>query len=348
MEGVSNGVLGVAAFLDGEALSAAVRRVCDGSQVCCAVAFWGRGMPDGLLGNEPSRARILCNVTLGGTNPKALEEAGAPNSLNLRCYDTLHAKVYLSRAGAVVASANASENGLSGGEKPALLQEAGVWLEPGTDDWKAAERWFESLWQQARPVDRAALDEAGKTWRRAARSRALAARLKIADRLKLPRLLEQCPDAFADVEFFVALEEADQTVIDRAVKIVRRQSGEEAATRLSDPHLHTAFTEWGGNPEAPERFVNIHRGADGTCWAALCSQGQYVGEKDVYFAPKHSLKDRLFMDLRERLNLGEPDQEKHYSLGKRAFTRKQLELLGPGFLTAEAASDLLWPKARGA
>lgn len=102
----------VARFIAGSDLADAIRDVLGGNNVRCAVAFWGTGaeaLLDQATGDQP---RIICDVTLGGTSPNALRALGAPENDRLRYVPSLHAKVYISDRGAIVGSANASQNGV--------------------------------------------------------------------------------------------------------------------------------------------------------------------------------------------------------------------------------------------
>ena len=78
-----------------------------------AVAFWGIGAGEDLnILRLGSRAKVLCNLATGGTNPR--EIANLRNAgVRVLQSDDLHAKVYLFPGGAVIGSSNASANGLS-------------------------------------------------------------------------------------------------------------------------------------------------------------------------------------------------------------------------------------------
>ena len=108
-----------------------------------AVAFWGEGS-QGLVTGD--RARVICNLKAGGTNPFALQKLKA----DLRQCDQLHAKVYIGQSDAIVASANVSANvlGLEGDEQACWI-EAGVQLEEIAD----VSDWFETQWDQSRQED---------------------------------------------------------------------------------------------------------------------------------------------------------------------------------------------------
>ena len=148
-------------FLDGEDLDAAIRRVLSCAGPRCAVAFWGRGAS--CLIAEGGRARLICNLGSGGTNPHEIEALlGAGH--HVRQNDLLHAKVYIGNGQAVVASANLSANGLG-----LEAGEIAHWLEAGmvSDDIGSVVEWFEALWQNAgtRTIKQADLQRAKCLWK---------------------------------------------------------------------------------------------------------------------------------------------------------------------------------------
>ena len=154
-------------FLTGTVLRAAVGHVLGGAEPRCAVAFWGKGVDAFLAHVETDRKnlRVICDVSMGGSHPDALRSIGAPQNAAIRYHDGLHAKVYLSAAGVVVGSANASDNGLGFGSGDAGLVEAAIFHSAGTAGWQAAVAWFEGVHGDARQVDEAALDRARRLFR---------------------------------------------------------------------------------------------------------------------------------------------------------------------------------------
>lgn len=152
-------------FLTGAELAEAIRDVLAGAEVRCAVAYWGSGMKQAFPPSDgPPAARLICDVTRGGTSPKALLEMGATRNEDLRHVPDLHAKVYISDRGAIVGSANASHNGIGFGAAPGLL-EAGVLLGPDEGAFAEAAEWFETLWGRSRKVGRKALQLAKERFR---------------------------------------------------------------------------------------------------------------------------------------------------------------------------------------
>ncbi|XYD11448.1 phospholipase D family protein [Methylobacterium sp. NMS12] len=154
-------------FLAGTDLHAVVGKVIAGTNVRCAVAFWGAGAED--LIADPTTAHIVCNLSLGGTNPgviRTLMDRGAA----VRQISSLHAKVYISAETAVVTSANASANGLAlEGPEQAHWSEAGVELVGGKA--ASASDWFEGIWGQAQEIGLRDLARAEELWKARRRQR---------------------------------------------------------------------------------------------------------------------------------------------------------------------------------
>jgi hypothetical protein len=154
-------------FLTGDALSRRIRDVASGANARLAVAFWGRGAPSELFGPGVAGRddlRIICDIGMGGTNPEALADLGAPGRDGIRHCENLHAKVYLSDAGVVVGSANASSNGIGNLADPSRLTEAGTFSDAHSPAWDAAAAWFEDLWTRATVVDADAMDRSSRTF----------------------------------------------------------------------------------------------------------------------------------------------------------------------------------------
>lgn len=164
-------------FLHGEALSERIREVVQGRNVRCAVAFWGLGAVKELFGTdilERADVHVACDLSMGGTNPATLRALGAPDNQNIRFRDGLHAKVFLSANGAIVGSANASNNGIGFMGGNAQLLEAGTYVAPNSDAWRSIGGWFAKLWEQGSvQVDAVALNAAQLAWNRCRRAGAL-------------------------------------------------------------------------------------------------------------------------------------------------------------------------------
>ncbi|RBI69030.1 hypothetical protein DQW77_15925 [Roseovarius sp. TE539] len=164
----------MAEFLFGDDLSNRIREVARRPDARCAVAFWGIGAAYEVFGGEFDQrddVKIICDISMGGTNPLTLRQLGAPENNYLKYKDKLHAKTYLSEEGLVVGSANASSNGIGRSGRPAGLVEAGSFFPVGSPEWQEANRWFCSLWDEegCLKVDQQALERAEDLWSRRAR-----------------------------------------------------------------------------------------------------------------------------------------------------------------------------------
>ncbi len=117
-----------------------------------AVAFWGNGALEDLgINNRQAQLNVVCNLSLGGTNPDVLKSLqNSPCKPGITQNDRLHAKVYLFESAAVIGSSNASVNGLA-------LEGAELthWIEANilvTDEeiLKRIRQWMQEL--QKRPI----------------------------------------------------------------------------------------------------------------------------------------------------------------------------------------------------
>lgn len=154
-------------FLDHDHLGPAIVQLMSGAAPRCAVAFWGDGASRALFpsGRSPVGARVICDLTMGGSNPKELKALGAPDSDEIKHLRGLHAKVYLSEKGLITCSANASNNGIGFLDVVGLV-EAGTFHPPQSEAFQSASDWFERIWLTAGVVDQPALDEAERAWKR--------------------------------------------------------------------------------------------------------------------------------------------------------------------------------------
>lgn len=131
--------------------------------IAIAVAFWGTGA-EALLPAD-RRFRLICNLSMGGTNPAVIEKLLARPGIEVRHLPDLHAKVVLTASGAVLSSANFSANGLGLEDRSGNgWQEAGISI-PATDpEFIKIYAWFDARWRAALAVDGAVLERARKGW----------------------------------------------------------------------------------------------------------------------------------------------------------------------------------------
>jgi hypothetical protein len=92
------------------------------------VAFVGDGAETYIP--NPKGVEVVCWPKAGGTNPDAIRRL-IENGARVYFCDSLHMKVYWTKdKGAVITSANLSQNALGSGN----LREVGIWVEPGQVD----------------------------------------------------------------------------------------------------------------------------------------------------------------------------------------------------------------------
>lgn len=229
------------AFLTGPALFEAVLHVIGGRDRRCAVAFWGLGV-EGILNVADEGCgpvRIVCDLSMGGSNPDALRALGAPDEPSIRHRDGLHAKIYLSDRGAVVGSANASENGLGFGPGGPGLVEAATFHAPGSPTWEGAASWFERLDAEATQVDEAALVRA----RRLLRPIANTGRSRPVRPGSLLDMVAARPEAFEGVGFVLA-SASSSAEERRAARRLARRAGIDRET-IESTEDHDMFIGWG-------------------------------------------------------------------------------------------------------
>lgn len=260
-----------AAFLDDKKLGPAIADILRGCGVRCAVAFWGTGAVEHLFGPEglPDDARIVCDLSMESTNPKELRALGAPNSRRVKHLVGLHAKVYISDRGAIICSANASENGI-GFRDLAGLVEAGVFLAPDTNGYARAAAWFRRVWRRSETLGPAALARATEAWDRRPRGGGPKRVFPIAD--GVPSLLKTVADdpaRFRGIGFVFTNGRANETDRDEAATALQRRDDEGAVRllgrderrKLRKWNVGDLFTGWSEQDldAWPRRFVCIHR-----------------------------------------------------------------------------------------
>lgn len=260
-------------FLDDDRLGPAIRQLTQGAGLRCAVAFWGEGAARALFSDSqpPSDARLICDVSMGGSNPGELKSLGAPHNTNLRHLPGLHAKVYLSGQGLITSSANASNNGV-GFLDVARLVEAGTFHAPGSEAFQQAADWFERIWERSSRFDEAALALARRTWRGnlPARTARLA---RTPDPASLFDVVAADPERFRGVGFVFTFGESSNEHRDETAKAVIREDDKRARPVLSGVvrnaianwKVGDVFSEWSPTDISawPMTFVCAHQGRSG-------------------------------------------------------------------------------------
>ena len=132
----------------------------DDSPLLMIVAFWGQGSEDLFV---PGKAyKLVCNLSMGGTNPAVIQQLMAGNGyqIEVRHLPDLHAKVCLGKHGAVVSSANNSSQGLGLQLSSVHWVEAGVYLPSGKQACEDIDQWAWDVWLKSKPVTQADLRDA--------------------------------------------------------------------------------------------------------------------------------------------------------------------------------------------
>lgn len=221
----------------------AARSVLAQGPVRVAVAFWGTGAAHqlGLDRRDLSAVCILCNLSVGGCTPGAIEDL-MRRGAQVRALATLHAKVFLGQDTAVVGSANASINALRAeggfGWNEACVQVA------SPSDLAHLHAWFEALWESAVDmsdphVARLLLEQAEHDVKTPGFG---------TDAIDLLRQLRESPDALDDEPLYLTLDWVGYSRrVGKQVKQLRQSTG-----------LHIdAWENWKEMPPAAE-LLSFH------------------------------------------------------------------------------------------
>ncbi|SNR68063.1 hypothetical protein EYF88_15725 [Paracoccus sediminis] len=136
-----------------------IKSILAGKNVRIASAFLGKGAED-LISKG---TRVICDISMGGTNPEVLTVLSKKIGDSLRHLPNFHAKVYISDEGCVIGSANLSNRGV-GFLSQATLIEASVFLAPDDKACRAATAWFDEIWEDANVVGPEAIEWARVRW----------------------------------------------------------------------------------------------------------------------------------------------------------------------------------------
>jgi rhodanese-related sulfurtransferase len=205
------------------------------SPVDCAVAFLGGKSKDVKF---PKDSRIICNLSLGGTNPHAIEALQKKGLVEIRQHKTLHAKTYITKNEGVVSSANLSANGLGYEDS-----EMDGWVETGYKvtnpiELEKMKSWFDIMWNNEKivtPISPDDIEKAKVIWSKRRRIRDF-----ITDRKKsFLDELKNNPDSFKDKGIYVVLYTAPMS--DNAEKTLKN-------AQKSDVRAD-AYQEWDDLPE---------------------------------------------------------------------------------------------------
>ncbi|MBD2745996.1 hypothetical protein IC232_04705 [Microvirga sp. BT688] len=142
-------------FLYGSAILEAVKGIISKSDVCdLAVAYWGKGAAKRMqIFAKKRKVRVICDPWSGACNKDELRELRMKLGDDLRHLRGLHSKVYLTRASAVVGSANASTRGFVHNHEAAVRVDDAAEI-------ARIEQWFKSKWEDAKPLTLELIDQA--------------------------------------------------------------------------------------------------------------------------------------------------------------------------------------------
>jgi hypothetical protein len=295
-------------FLDHREVGPAITKLMKGKSVRCAVAFWGTGAAQKLFmgGALPSGSRIICDVSMGGSNPHELESMGAPYNLNLKHIRGLHAKIYFSDDGLIVCSANASNNGIGFTDAPALF-EAGVFHSAQSEVFAAAHRWFEAIWRTAAPLDERALTLARRNWPRGSPKSPLSRTKRKLDSASLFDAVVDKPGRFDTIGFAFT------------TSIATTQDVKKAAKRYHDDHAsdHVPIS-----PAESERINNWPTGdlfsswprVDIEVWPMFFINAHRPRNKLSYYPCKQSYRVVLDSDSGSIMSSNAPDLKSQLKL----------------------------------
>ena len=202
-----------------------------------AVAFWGDGSEKLFTQWRGEKARIVCNLMSGGSNPKAIRALLDNPKIELLHTDTLHAKVITGEVGTIIGSANFSTNGLTLESDITGWEEAGIFSADDTLKHDTSS-WFESVWKTARKITKSDLSEAENNWKKRRNKR------PVLD----PHgpLLKQPTSEFKDKDIYVAIyEEVSSDEADKALEDVKNSvnSSTDMEIQVDDKKL-TYLEDW--------------------------------------------------------------------------------------------------------
>ncbi|MEO9228143.1 MAG: phospholipase D family protein [Devosia sp.] len=172
-----------------------------GGRLDIAVAFWGLGAAEELGLTTTRDVRVLLDLSAGASNPKEVQTLLELRPEHVRAVHRLHAKTYISDAGVIVGSANASADGLSMlGTEMTRWHELAMLADDATSV-RMAREWFERLWASSEFITPAMIKAAKAAWKERQSNRAFASR---PGQFILDAALAN-PADFADREIYVVI-----------------------------------------------------------------------------------------------------------------------------------------------
>jgi len=285
----------MAIFLTGAELSKKIQDICQSDNVRCIVAFWGDGAKEYLFGDSvPKGTKIICDLSMGATNPTELRGMGAPDPSKIRHVQGMHSKVYISDIGVVVSSANASKNALSFGTNGQGHLEAGVFHGENTEVFKKCKDWFSGIWKSAKPVTEADLKSAETEWNSRKWARNIAHPAPDLRKTTLFQMVVKQPEAFNGIDFLFSNALADRETVQAGLEIM---NGEEPSPIEVNNAMKGAFDGWELSFENwPERFICVYRSRKNKITLGAYYRGKVIDEPDIHFAS--SAKWLAFLELK--------------------------------------------------
>lgn len=236
-----------------------------------AIAFWGLGAAKqlGLLESK-AETRVLCWLSSGGTNPAEIKTLiNYYGAESVRQLDNMHAKVICGEDRAIIASANASADGLGweGSETDGHF-EAGVLVRDPTV-LRQIQQWFDTLWNnEATIIDRAALVSARSTHDARRKTR------PVRGPQSLLLALRSSPDVFNHRPWYLVLAEA-WSPPKRYEELFKQESKDLGINRKMDywpnwrlkKNAYFVLFTWEARPIQRNRRLKRIMWNSGTIWA---------------------------------------------------------------------------------
>lgn len=214
------------------------------SDIRLAVAFWGAGAAKALGLAKGRKARVICNLMSGGTNPseiKTLQSLG----IDVRKHPTLHAKIGLiGDALSFVGSSNMSTNGLGfEGDEQSGWEEANVMFDHADS---AVSARFETLWGEATPITPVDIKAAIERWRPRRTFAMLNKTQTVKDEISLWKAIVENNDrlraAPCVVGYYYEMNDDDKATFNAAETEIRNEYGDG----------NSAYMDWN---ELPEGYI---------------------------------------------------------------------------------------------
>ncbi|WP_455812900.1 hypothetical protein [Pseudomonas graminis] len=214
-------------------------------ELLAAVAFWGKEADILICPRADQRARLICNLDSGATNPDVIKALRKKPGVTIRQSDRLHAKVIAGAKKALVGSANLSANGLNlEGSEQRWWDEAGLLTEePGQI--AAIHQWFNQQWEGSRTISDKDLLLAQQRWSQRRSGRKASVPLTALERL--------CPGDLDDREIYLVI--YNEAISEDAEKAYREEQKQWVCQpQTNTPELPPMYESW---PDLPTNALLI-------------------------------------------------------------------------------------------